>query len=121
MKYFLLISFLALALTQDTTGETQLSVLGDTCTKGDDTSCNPDGTGNCCMYSRLESVETWYCAVRPTEAEIKAAEEAEEAAEKLAKELGIDVPEIDAESYCDNAILTKVSFIVVALVALFAF
>ena len=71
------------------------------------------------MYYRVGETKSWSCAVRPTEAEIKAAEEAAEAAEKLAKELGIDVEEYDGESYCDNAILTKVSFFVVALVALF--
>ena len=110
MKYFLLISLIAaLALAQDNT-ETQLSVLGDTCKKGDDSTCNPEEgkDGNCCMYIRLGESESWLCSVRPTQAQLDAAEE-------------VDTSDIDAEAYCDNAILAKVSFFVVALVALFAF
>ena len=108
MKYFLLISLVVLiASAQD------CKISGED--KGDDSKCaNLTGGGDravCCYFTRLGDAKAWTCGWVPTEAE-------QEAYDKAADALGDDY---DAEAYCDNAFLMKVSFFVVAITALFAF
>ena len=80
--------------------------------KGDDSKCiAPNGTTGlfCCVYSKVEflgvEAESWTCGLAP-------AENADDS---------VEVAGISGEYYCDNAFLMKVSFVVAAVVSLFAF
>ena len=113
MKSFL---FLALLIVVATSQNCETSDGG----KGDDSVC---GTNECCWYNRVGSVETWTCGLYLSPEDIEALEKAAEEACELAPDLCEAAEEVEDEyeSYCDNAVLMKVSFFVVAFISFLMF